>query len=122
MNSTPNNIPHSNVFGLSRRSHGVILDEFNVSRLSAAGQGLEAVLAVLHQRELDAETLNGEGVGFGPEVALGLLAAAAICADALTHAIDGGGGVAHAFYGTAAYDHLATAKTKIVDASRKATP
>ena len=119
MNSTPNNIPHSNVFGLSRRSHGVILDEFNVSRLSAAGQGLEAVLAVLHQRELDAETLNGEGVGFGPEVALGLLAAAAICADALTHAIDGGGGVAHAAYGTPAYAELEAARYRVRQANCK---
>ena len=119
MNSTPNNIPHSNVFGLSRRSHGVILDEFNVSRLSAAGQGLEAVLAVLHQRELDAETLNGEGVGFGPGVALGLLAAAATCADALTRAIDGGGGVAHAFYGSKAYAALVAGRDAVIKARKE---
>ena len=120
MSTDYQSIPHANVFGLGRQSHGVILDEFNVSRLSAAGQGLQAVLSVLHQRELDAETLNGEGVSFGHEVALGLLMAAATCANTLATAVDGGGGVARAFHGSTAYDHLATARTKVMDANKKA--
>ena len=112
MSTTFNSIPHTNIFAGGRHSHGVILDEFNVSRLSAAAQGLQTILAVLHQRELDAETLNGEGVSFGPEVALGLLAAAATCTNALATAVDGGGcGVAHAFHGTPAYAVLKKAYT-----------
>ena len=122
MSTTPhNNIPHASVFGLGRHSHGVILDEFNVARLSAAAQGLQAVLAVLHQRELDAETLNADGVSFGHEVALGLLMAAATCTDTLANAIDGGGGVAHAFYGTPSYAVLQAARLKVMAASRKAS-
>ena len=121
MSTTHHNIPHANVFGLGRHSHGCILDEFNVARLSAAAQGLQTVLAVLHQRELDAETLNGEGVRFGHEVALGLLAAAATCTDTLATAIDGGGGAAHAFHGTPSYAVLVAARLKVMKASPKAT-
>lgn len=121
MSADYQSIPHSNVFGLGRHSHGVILDEFNVSRLRAAAQGLQAILAVLHQRELDAETLNGEGVSFGHEVALGLLAAAATCTNTLETAIDGGGGTAHAFHGTPSYAVLEAARLKVMKASPKAT-
>lgn len=110
-------IPHTNIFAGGRYSHGTVIDEYATARLSAAAQGIQAVLAVLHQRELDAETLNGEGVSFGPEVAQGLLAAAATCTNALATAVDGGGcGVAHAFHGTPAYAVLKKAHTDVMRA------
>ena len=118
MSTDYQSIPHANVFGLGRHSHGVILDEFNVSRLSAAVQGVHAIAAVLHQRELDAETLNADGVSFGPGVALGLLAALATCNEFVQNVVEGcSAGVAVANYGTPEYEHLQAVRARVMDAS-----
>lgn len=112
-------IPHADAFGMGRKSHGIILDEFAVSRLSAAAQGIHAVLAVLQRRELDAELQLDPGLTFGPELAQGLLAAAATCAEFVQAGVEGDGhGVAHAFHGTPAYAHLEAARLKVMQASR----
>lgn len=78
---TRKTIPHHDAFGMGRESHGLILDEFAVSRLGAALQGIHAVLAVLQRRELDAELQISTGLTFDAELAQGLLAAAATCAE-----------------------------------------
>lgn len=120
MSTTSNTIPNANAFDPLRGSHGVILTEFCVSRLSTALQGIHAITAVLQQRELDAEMANGEGVTFGPSVAMGLIAALATCTEFVENAIETGGASGErALHGTAAYDKLRTACFDVMQAKRE---
>ena len=119
--STPfKSIPHHNAFDPLRDSHGVILPEFDVSRLSTALQGIHAIAAVLQQREMDAENANGEGLTFGPNVAMGLIAALATCTEFVENAIETGGASGErALHGTPAYDRLRTACFDVMQAKRE---
>lgn len=120
MSAAFKSIPNDNAFDALRNSHGVILTEFCVSRLSTALQGIHAITAVLQQRELDAETGNGEGVTFGPTVAMGLISALATCAEFVENAIETGGASGErALHGTPAYDHLRTACFDVMQAKRE---
>ena len=120
MSTTPNTIPHANAFDPLRNSHGIILTEFDVSRLSTALQGIHAITAVLQQRELDAELANGEGLTFGPTVAMGLISALATCTEFVENAIETGGTSGErALHGTPAYDRLRTACFDVMQAKRE---
>ena len=120
MNATLKSIPHANAFDPLRNSHGVILTEFDVSRLSTALQGIHAITAVLQQRELDAEMEDGERLTFGPIVAQGLIAALATCTEFVENAIETGGmSGERALHGTPAYDRLRTACFDVMQANRK---
>ena len=119
MNATLKSIPHTNAFDPLRNSHGIILTEFDVSRLSTALQGIHAITAVLQQRELDAELANGEGLTFGPTVAMGLISALATCTEFVENAIETGGTSGErALHGTPAYDRLRTACFDVMQAKR----
>lgn len=109
-------VPNHDFFELARHSHGVLFDETAVARLGAAAQGLQTILAMLQQRELDSETLASDVLSFGPCVAQGLLAAAAVCAEALQTAVEGqGAGVAQALCSTPGYAVLEAAHRQIRD-------
>ena len=120
MSTTSNTIPHANAFEVLRNSHGVILSEFDVSRLSTALQGIHAITAVLQQRELDAEMGGDEGVTFGSNVALGLIAALATCTEFVENAIEVDGVAGrYAQHGTPAYEHLEAAGFRVSQAKRE---
>ena len=120
MSTAFKSIPHGNAFDPLRNSHGVILTEFCVSRLSTALQGIHAITAVLQQRELDAELENSEGVTFGPNVAHGLIAALATCTEFVENAIETGGTSGErALHGTPAYDRLRAACFDVMQAKRE---
>lgn len=120
MSTAFKSIPNANAFDPLRNSHGIILTEFDVSRLSTALQGIHAITAVLQQRELDAELANGEGLTFGPTVAMGLISALATCTEFVENAIETGGASGErALHGTPAYDRLRTACFDVMQAKRE---
>ena len=118
--STPTykSVPHNDAFATLRNSHGVILNELEVSRLSAAIQGIHAITATLQQREFDAEVEYSEGLTFGPGVALGLLAALATCTELVSGALEGVAlAVPRANCDTPAYEHLMEARHRVREAN-----
>lgn len=113
-------IPHHNAFDVLRNGHGLILTEFEVSRLSTALEGIHAITAVLKQRELDVDNDPGEGLTFGSTLAQGLISALATCAEYVQDTVDTGGMVGErAEHGTPAYEHLEAARLCIMQAKRK---
>ena len=120
MSTTFKSIPHDNAFDVLRNSHGVILTEFETARLATALQGVQAIAAVLQQRELDSDQDPGDGLSFDSNVAQGLIAALATCAKYAEGIVDTGGLMgARAAHGTKAYDHLNAARTAMQQANRK---
>ncbi len=120
MSTTPHSIPHADVFEALSTSHGLVLPAYEVARLEAALQGIHAITAVLQQRELDEEMETGEGVTFGPSVAIGLLTALATCAAFAQGTVETGGlSGERARHGTPAYEVLKGACFDLMDANRK---
>ena len=119
--STPiTSIPGHNAFVVRRHQGAVILSEFEVSRMSAALQGAHALIAVLQQREFDADNNPGEGLAFDNTVALGLLAALATCTEYASDLAETGGTFGlRAEYGSDAYQHLEAARQRVLAAKRK---
>jgi hypothetical protein len=118
MTTTFNSIPHSDAFEALNRSHGLVLPASEVARLMTALEGAQAVTAVLQQREIDQD--NGEGVTFGPNVAIGLISALASCtALAQTIIEDGGTSGERAEHGTPDYEHLDAARLRIMQTKRE---
>lgn len=114
-------IPRHNAFEVLRNGHGVILTEFETARLSTALQGIQTIAAVLQQRELDAELEQepGAGLSFDSQVAQGLIAALATCADYAEDIVDMGGLMGQrAEHGTPAYAELSAACSRVMEAKR----
>ena len=120
MSTTFKSIRHANAFDVLRKGHGVILSEFETSRIATALQGVSTILAVLQQQALDVGQDPGEGLSFDENVTLGLLAAAATCTEFANDLVDTSGLLgARAEFGTKAYDHLNAARTAMQQANRK---
>lgn len=79
MNTTFNSIPQADAFEVLHDGHGVILAAYEVAHLTTALEGIQTLIAVLQQREIDQDNGEGEGVTFGPNVAIGLISALASC-------------------------------------------
>ena len=113
-------IPHDNAFDVLRNGHGVILTDFETARLATALQGVQAIAAVLQQRELDSDQDPGDGLSFDSNVAQGLIAALATCTKYAEGIVDKGGLMgARAAHGSKAYDHLSAALMAIKQANRQ---
>lgn len=120
MSATFKSIPHANAFDVLRNGHGVILTEFETARIATALQGISTIAAMLQQRELDADQDPGDGLSFDSNVAQGLIAALATCAEFAEGIVDRGGLMgARAAHGTPAYDHLSAASAAVRQATRK---
>lgn len=118
--TTFSSIPHADAFEALDRSHGLVLPAPEVARLMAALEGAQAVTALFQQREIDQDSGNGEGVTFGPRVAIGLASALASCT-ALAQTIVETGGLTgeRAEHGSKAYEVLKGARFDVMDAKRK---
>ena len=113
-------VPHADAFELGRHDHGLIAGEFAVSRLTAAAQGAQTILALLQRHYLDEELLSDDRLTFGPGVQMGLIAAAACCIERLQTALEGQGpGVAHVPCDTPAYEALEAARWQALLAAGK---
>ena len=120
MSTTFKSIPHDNAFDVLRNSHGVILTEFETARLATALQGVQAIAAVLQQRELDSDQDPGDGLSFDSNVAHGLIAALATCAKYAEGIVDHGGLLgARAAFGSPAYDRLIQARNEVTQAQAR---
>ena len=115
-------IPNADAFAALRNGHGLVLCEFDVSRLQTALQGAHALIAVLQQREIDNDLdySDGGGLTFDNSVSLGLLSALATCTEFVGNAIETGGSAGErALHGTPAYDRLRTACFDVMQAKRE---
>ena len=120
MSETFKSIPHDNAFDVLRNGHGVILTEFETARLATALQGVQAIAAVLQQRELDSDQDPGDGLSFDSNVAQGLIAALATCAKYAEGIVDHGGLMgARAAFGSPAYDRLIQARNEVTQAQAR---
>ena len=122
MSTTFKSIPHDNAFDVLRNSHGVILTEFETARLATALQGVQAIAAVLQRREIDVELGEGciNALTFGTNVAQGLIAALATCAEFAEGIIDHGGLMgARAEHGTKAYAALVAGRDAVIKAAKE---
>ena len=120
MSETFKSIPHANAFDVLRNGHGVILTEFETARLATALQGVQAIAAVLQQRELDSDQDPGDGLSFDSNVAQGLIAALATCAKYAEGIVDTGGLMgARAEHGSKAYEVLKGARFDVMEATRR---
>ena len=61
----------------------------SIDRLNAAVQGAHALIALLAQREMDADIQLTEPCTFGTDVTLGILSALSCCAEVVSAAADG---------------------------------
>ena len=113
-------IPRANAFDVLRNGHGVILTDFETARLATALQGVQAIAAVLQQRELGSDQDPGDGLSFDSNVAQGLIAALATCAKYAEGIVDHGGLMgARAEHGTKAYEVLKGARFDVMQAKRE---
>ena len=115
-------IPHQSAFDTMRNDHGVILCEFEVSRLQTALQGAHALIAVLQQREIDIDIdyADGGGLTFDNSVSLGLLSALATCTEFIGNTIQTGGAFGQrANCNTEGYKHLEAARLRVLRANRQ---
>ena len=120
MSETFKSIPHANAFDVLRNGHGVILTEFETARLATALQGVQAIAAVLQQRELGSDQDPGDGLSFDSNVAHGLIAALATCAEFAEGIVDHGGLMgARAAFGSPAYDRLIQARNEVTQAQAR---
>ena len=120
MSETFKSIPHANAFDVLRNGHGVILTEFETARLATALQGVQAIAAVLQQRELDSDQDPGDGLSFDSNVAQGLIAALATCAKYAEGIVDHGGLMgARAEHGTKAYATLVAGRDAVIKAAKE---
>ena len=120
MSETFKSIPHDNAFDVLRNGHGVILTEFETARLATALQGVQAIAAVLQQRELDSDQDPGDGLSFDSNVAQGLIAALATCTKYAEGIVDKGGLMgARAAFGSKAYDRLIQARNEVTQAQAR---
>ncbi len=81
--------PYADVFETMGGDSAVYLCPRSVDRLNAAVQGIHAIAAMLTQRELDADVDLVSPCTFGPNVAMGVLAALSCCAEVAGAAADG---------------------------------
>ena len=81
--------PYADVFETMGGDSAVYLCPRSVDRLNAAVQGIHALTAMLTQRELDADVDLTTPCTFGPNVAIGILAALSCCAEVASAAADG---------------------------------
>lgn len=113
-------VPCANVFELGRHAHGLVVDEYALSRLAAAAQGAQVVLALLQRRCLDEELLSDDRLTFGPGVEQGLLAAGACCIELLQAALEGQGpGLANVPCNTPAYEALEATRRQALQAGKE---
>ena len=120
MSETFKSIPHDNAFDVLRNGHGVILSEYETARIATALQGISTIAAALQQRELDAELGGSDSLTFGPNVAMGLIAALATCAEFAEGIVDHGGLMgARAAFGSPAYDRLIQARNEVTQAQAR---
>ena len=120
MSETFKSIQHDNAFDVLRNGHGVILTDFETARLATALQGVQAIAAVLQQRELGSDQDPGDGLSFDSNVAHGLIAALATCAEFAEGIVDHGGLMgARAEHGTKAYEVLKGARFDVMQAKRE---
>ena len=113
-------IPHDNAFDVLRNGHGVILTDFETARLATALQGVQAIAAVLQQRELGSDQDPGDGLSFDSNVAHGLIAALATCAEFAEGIVDHGGLMgARAEHGSQAYDALVAGRNAVIKARKE---
>ena len=121
MSSTRHTIPHANAFDTLRHTNGVVLTEFEVSRIDTAIQGAHALIAVLQQREIDSDVDYGDGgLTFDSNVAQGLLSALATCVQFTSDMVSHGGTLGQrADCGTAEYRHIEEARMDIFNAKRQ---
>ena len=120
MSETFKSIPHDNAFDVLRNGHGVILTEFETARLATALQGVQAIAAVLQQRELGSDQDPGDGLSFDSNVAHGLIAALATCAEFAEGVVDHGGLMgARAEHGTKAYAALVAGRDAVIKARKE---
>ena len=113
-------IPRSDAFEVLRNGHGVILSEYETARIATALQGISTIAAALQQRELDAELGGSDSLTFGTNVAQGLIAALATCAEFAEGIVDTGGLMgARAEHGSKAYEVLKGARFDVMEAKRK---
>ena len=120
MSETFKSIPHDNAFDVLRNGHGVILTDFETARLATALQGVQAIAAVLQQRELGSDQDPGDGLSFDSNVAQGLIAALATCAKYAEGIVDTGGLMgARAEHGSKAYEVLKGARFDVMQAKRE---
>jgi hypothetical protein len=95
--STPTSAPSSEVFDLLSYSRAVYIQPKGAAKATAAITGLQTILALLHQREIDADAGCPNGLTFGAHVAAGLICAATACAELMTQITDGEHPSAHSF-------------------------
>ena len=120
MSETFKSIQHDNAFDVLRNGHGVILTDFETARLATALQGVQAIAAVLQQRELGSDQDPGDGLSFDSNVAHGLIAALATCAEFAEGIVDHGGLMgARAAFGSPAYDRLIQARNEVTQAQAR---
>ena len=120
MSETFKSIQHDNAFDVLRNGHGVILTEFETARIATALQGVQAIAAVLQQRELGSDQDPGDGLSFDSNVAHGLIAALATCAEFAEGIVDHGGLMgARAAFGSPAYDRLIQARNEVTQAQAR---
>ena len=81
--------PYADVFETMGGDSAVYLCPRSVDRLSTAVQGIHALAAMLTQRELDTDVDLTTPCTFGPNVAMGILAALSCCAEVASAAADG---------------------------------
>jgi hypothetical protein len=89
--------PNADLFEMYSYSPAVYIQPKGAAKATAAITGLQAILALLHQREVDADAGCDNGLTFGPHVAAGLICAAAACGELLEGLMDGDHHSAHSF-------------------------
>ena len=122
MSETFKSIPHDNAFDVLRNGHGVILTDFETARLATALQGVHAIAAVLQRREIDVELGEGciNALTFGTNVAQGLIAALATCAEFAEGVVDHGGLMgARAEHGSRDYAALVAGRDAVIKAAKE---
>ena len=87
---TAQTFPHADNFAALNDGAAVYLCPQSVARLQAAAQGIQALTAILVQREAESEGMDADVPRtFGPGVALGILSALSCCAEVVQGAADG---------------------------------
>ena len=120
MSETFKSIPHANAFDVLRNGHGVVLSEYETARIATALQGISTIAAVLQQRELGSDQDPGDGLSFDSNVAQGLIAALATCAEFAEGIVDHGGLMgARAEHGTKAYAILVAGRDAVIKAAKE---
>ena len=121
MSTTRKTIPHANAFDVLRHTNGVVLTEFEISRIDTALQGAHALIAVLQRREIDSDIDYGDGgLSFDSNVAQGLLSALATCVQYTSDVVGHGGTMGQrADCGEPEYAAIEQARLNILNTKRR---